>query len=322
MPPKRFQHQPESVLELSSDSEDSVQDYVDPEDEEYAIRVQYEEYKKAVRIAKDLKRNRDSPVSMMHFANKAWQEGFSRSPWAIYMMFRRADKTQAVDPIPPKGRPTKKPNALEIHTFATVAASNAKGGKTALTPLTLAVFDRFSADQKCDPREHTLSGTKLAEFVEEVKRMEPWLTTTRAICTSADRMDGTAANIMEAYYTSIDKLHEKYEIFDLEPSRTLNFDEAGLNNRGEYEQESKTVFTTVEWLKKLRGRTPHRTLALNDGSGNVSMIPFILGGNILLGTAFIGPVDKVHSSLPLEHAHDMTFVIAGQERLERAFKMD
>ncbi len=326
MAPKRIQLQPESAPELVSDSEDS-EDFIDQEDEEYAIRFQYEEYKKAMRIAKDLK-HRSSPVSLKHFADEAWQEGFSRSAWSIYMMYRRAVEQEAADPIPPKGRPSKKPNDLQLHTFATVAAANTKAGKTALTPQTLAVFDKFIADQKCDPREHTLSGTKLKDFVEEVKEKEPWLTTTRAICTSADRMDGTAANIMEAYYTSIDDLHNQYEVFDLEPTRTLNFDECGLNNRGEYEQESKTVFTAVDWLKKLKGRTPHRTLALNDGSGNVSMVPFILGGNILLATAFIGPIDKVsliHCTIECNceiNVFEMSFVVAGQERLEWSFEMD
>jgi hypothetical protein len=55
------------------------------------------------------------------------------------------------------------------------------------------------------------------------------------------------------------------------------------------QEETFKVFTTVRLLKLLRGRQPHRTTALNDGSGHVTMIPFILGGNILLGTAFIGP---------------------------------
>jgi hypothetical protein len=125
---------------------------------------------------------------------------------------------------------------------------------------------------------------------KQVKRMEPWLTTTKAIGTSADRMDGTAANIMEAYYQSIDDLHDSYTILDEEPSRTMNFDELSLNNRGEYAEETVEVFTSIKLLKLLKGRTPHRTTALNDGSGNVTMIPFILGGNILLADAFIGAV--------------------------------
>ena len=48
-----------------------------------------------------------------------------------------------------------------------------------------------------------------------MKVQEPWLTTTKAILTSADRLDGTSLNIMDAYYTSIDKLHERYPQLDL-----------------------------------------------------------------------------------------------------------
>ena len=226
MPPKVPRKNSESSEASTSENSHS---------EELAIRQQFEEYRKAVRVAKDLKKSRDSPVDLKFFAKEAWQEGFSRSVDSIYCLFKRAVANNAEDPIAVKGRPAKKPNALQIHTFATVAAANATRGKVLLTPQSLAVFDKFCASQKCDPREHTLTGAKLKESVEQLKRMEPWLTTTRAIATSADRMDGTAANIMEAYYTSIDELHETYDILDFEPSRTMNFDECGLNNRGEYQ---------------------------------------------------------------------------------------
>jgi hypothetical protein len=206
----------------------------DSHSEDKAIREGFEEYKKALRIAKDLK-GRDSPVKLLHFAKSAWQEGFSRSVDSIYMLYKRAIENNAEDPIAVRGRPAKRPNPLQLHTFASVSAANASKGKILLTPKSLAVFDNFCAVQKSDPREHTLAGTKLKDAVERLKRMEPWLTTTRAIATSADRMDGTSANIMEAYYTSIDELHERYDILDFEPSRTLNFDECGLNNRGEYQ---------------------------------------------------------------------------------------
>ena len=93
MAPKRAQLQPESIPELSSDSEDSDdEDCVNPES--YSIRVQYDEYKKALRIAKDLKKQRDSPV-LMNFAKAAWQEGFSRSVDSIYTMYKRAIKNNA-----------------------------------------------------------------------------------------------------------------------------------------------------------------------------------------------------------------------------------
>ena len=68
----------------------------------------------------------------------------------------------------------------------------------------------------------------------------------------------------------------------------MNIDELALNNRGEYAEETSLVFTTVRLLKLLKGRILQRTVALNDGKGNLTKIPFILGGNILLATAFIG----------------------------------
>lgn len=168
MPPKRAQ-QPEPVPELSSDSEDS-DDEEPPDrnpDEDRLIREQFELYRKALRVAKDLKK-RDSPVDLKFFAKEAWQEGFGRSVQSIYSLYRRAIKHQYEDPIASRGRPSKKPNPLEIHTFAVQAASNAKSGKIMLTPSTLATFDRYSAAQKNDPRAHTLHGTKLQEFVDEV----------------------------------------------------------------------------------------------------------------------------------------------------------
>ena len=55
--------------------------------------------------------------------------------------------------------------------------------------------------------------------------------------TSADRLDATAVNIMEAYYTSIDKLVEEHSILDRQPTRFMNFDELGMNNRGEFEKK-------------------------------------------------------------------------------------
>ena len=101
----------------------------------------------------------------------------------------------------------------------------ARSGRGYLSKQSLAIFDKFCADQKGDPRSHVLKDSKLEDLVAELKAKEPWLTTTRAIPTSADRLDGTAANIMEAYYLSIDDLHEAYPLLDQEPSRTMNFDE-------------------------------------------------------------------------------------------------
>ncbi len=63
--------------------------------------------------------------------------------------------------------------------------------------------------------------------------------------TSAGRLDATAVSIMEVYYASIDKLCEQYAILDRQPTRFMNFDELGMNNRGEFEKKGslwKSVF--------------------------------------------------------------------------------
>ncbi len=55
------------------------------------------------------------------------------------------------------------------------------------------------------------------------------------------------------------------------------------------------MFVTKELIKLLKGLAdiaPVRVMSLNDGSGNVTMIPHILGGVITLATAFIGPVNE------------------------------
>lgn len=166
----------------------------------------------------------------------------------------------------------------------------ARESKSCLSKNSLAVFDKFAAAQQGDPREKQLSGAALEDLVGKLKEAEPFLTTTKAILTSTDRMDATAVNIMEGYYATIDDLFEAHPELDREPTRIMNFDEAGLNNRGEFEKKDMTVFVTKELLKALRGLAPVRVMALNDGSGNVTMVPFVLGGAIRLATAFIGPV--------------------------------
>lgn len=162
--------------------------------------------------------------------------------------------------------------------------------KSCLSKNSLAVFDKFAAAQQGDPREKPLSGAALEDLVRKLKEAEPFLTTTKAVLTSTDRMDATAVNIMERYYATIDDLCEEHPILDEEPTRLMNFDEAMLNNRGEYEKKDMTVFVTKVLLKSLKGLAPVRVMALNDGSGHVTLLPFILGGAIRLATAFIGPV--------------------------------
>jgi hypothetical protein len=118
-------------------------------------------------------------------------------------------------------------------------------GKSCLSKNSLAIFDNFAGQAKSDPRTKPIAGAALEALVEKLKAAEPFLTTTKALLTSADRLDATAVNIMDAYYAEIDKLCEEHPILDLQPSRFMNFDEASLNNRGEYEKKDLTVTELV-----------------------------------------------------------------------------
>ena len=64
------------------------------------------------------------------------------------------------------------------------------------------------------------------------------------------------------------------------------------------------MFVSKELLKLLEGRASVRQMALNDGSGNVSIIPFLLGDNTKLATAFIGAVTEkqVFAAVPCLYA--------------------
>ncbi len=64
------------------------------------------------------------------------------------------------------------------------------------------------------------------------------------------------------------------------------------------------MFVSKELLKLLEGRASVRQMALNDGSGNVSIISFLLGDNTKLATAFIGAVTEkqVFADVPCLYA--------------------
>jgi hypothetical protein len=112
MPPKA------AVPQQASDSDSSSEDEFE---ENRRIRQEFENFKAAARVAKD--RKRDAPP-LKKFAEAAWSAASSRSVDAIYALYRRAIEHELSDPIATMGRPSKAPNALQAHVFATVAVEN------------------------------------------------------------------------------------------------------------------------------------------------------------------------------------------------------
>ena len=198
--------------------------------ENEAIREAFDRYLSACRRATD---SRKEAPELSPFARSASDDQrVSKTFDSVYMSFKRARENGTKDPISTRGRPGKGLDSLQKHAFARTASANATLSKGCLGKTSLAVFDSFAASDKDTPRAITLSGSKLNALIDDLQRQEPWLTTTQANLTSADRLDGTAVNIMDAYYQRIDDLALQFPVFDLEPSRIMNFDECGLNNRG------------------------------------------------------------------------------------------
>jgi len=87
--------------------------------ENAAIREKWQQYRAASRRAKDLK---IPAPNLTSFAMQASEDSrVSRTFDSIYGIFKRARKNNRIDPIAQVGRPSKKPDALQLHAFATTA---------------------------------------------------------------------------------------------------------------------------------------------------------------------------------------------------------
>jgi hypothetical protein len=196
--------------------------------------------------------------NMKSFARAASDdERVSKNEDAIYSQFKRASQNQQ-DVIGIMGRPSKGVDTLQLHAFARQASENVwlrfivcgtqslklidycmlKNLKVASRRLVWLFSTNLLQLNRAIPEKRKSPAPLSKTSAENSKRRShTFLTTTKAILTSTDRMDATAVNIMEGYYVSIDDLCEKHPELDEEPTRLLNFAEALLNNRGEYEKK-------------------------------------------------------------------------------------
>ena len=196
--------------------------------------------------------------NMKSFARAASDdERVSKNEDAIYSQFKRASQNQQYV-IGIMGRPSKGVDTLQLHAFARQASENVwlrfivcgtqslklidycmlKNLKVASRRLVWLFSTNLLQLNRAIPEKRKSPAPLSKTSAENSKRRShTFLTTTKAILTSTDRMDATAVNIMEGYYVSIDDLCEKHPELDEEPTRLLNFAEALLNNRGEYEKK-------------------------------------------------------------------------------------
>ena len=109
MPPKKELPPPPTAEEIRQEAE------------ELAIREYYEKIKVAVRLFKDTRgHSKAAPEPRLkHFSILAANDPrVSKSQEAVYALYRRARSNRAADPIAIAGRPSKMPDALQLHCFA------------------------------------------------------------------------------------------------------------------------------------------------------------------------------------------------------------
>jgi hypothetical protein len=182
MPPKAAQEKPQPTPAQAAKIAENE-----------TIRQSWEDYKSSCRVARD---NKAELPNMKSFARAASEdERVSKNEDAIYSQFKRASQNQG-DVIGIMGRPPKGVDALQMHAFARKASENVwprfvlcdqaidellQGleSKSCLSKTSLAVFDKFAANEQGDPRKNQLAGAALEDLVKKLKEAEPFLTTSK-----------------------------------------------------------------------------------------------------------------------------------------------
>ena len=93
--------------------------------EEFALREHYNNFKVAMRKFKDSQGSKAAPKPrLFRFAIAAAEDArVSKTVDAVYSIYKRTRANDAVDPVAMVGRPSKQPDALQLHAFSKAADS-------------------------------------------------------------------------------------------------------------------------------------------------------------------------------------------------------
>ena len=93
--------------------------------EEFALGEHYNNFKVAMRKFKDSQGSKAAPKPrLFHFATAASEDArISKTQDAVYSIYKRTRAKDAVDPVATLGRPSKQPDAMQLHVFAKAADS-------------------------------------------------------------------------------------------------------------------------------------------------------------------------------------------------------
>ena len=287
MAPKQCrQRSPEPSPSSSSVSSEDTVSEAQVFDENAALREGFQDYVKLCNQARDSKK--DQPA-LMRFCEdlKAKDDRIMRSAAAIRSVFMRAISNNGgvvakhIDPVAPKGRPSIGTDALQRDQFFQETEGDALHVNT--SRLDLKTF--LSAVKAENSGSHTRKAPHATEvlFLEADIKAEHGgdFIVSKGVPTGAARHAGCEPRVLDAHYDNLEDFFEAKPQLQKEPGRIINYDEMAAPSQGEKARQETVAYTTKELLKLVGNRTALRTMALGDGTGNMTTIPFPKGDGLL-----------------------------------------
>ena len=194
----------------------------------------------------------------------------------------------SLDPVATMGRPKIGMDPLQQFAFIQHTHENALGA--AVSRPALAAFNAQIKEQNSGNSNRRKQSTLDMQYLEAEMKMEypQEFVVTQAIPTNAGRHAAVKPIVLERHYDMLEEHFAKKPELQKQPGRIINYDESGLNSQAEKQSGDHTAYTSTQMIKLCGGLQPLRIMAMGDGTGNVTCIPFAMADGVLLGVAFVG----------------------------------
>jgi hypothetical protein len=294
MAPKQCRRpSPESSQSSSSVSSEDTVSEAQVFDENAALRDGFQNYVKKCNEARDCKKD---PPALLKFCDelKAKDSRIMRSSAGIRAIFMRAIKnndgivSRHIDPVVPKGRPSIGTDELQRHQFFEETQGDALHVNTSRLELTT-FLSQVKAENSGSHIRKAPSKTEVLFLEADIKAEHGGdFIVSKGVTTGAARHAGCEPRVLDKHYDDLEDFFEAKPQLQKQPGRIINYDEMAAPSQAEKARQETAAYTTKDLLKLVGNRTALRTMALGDGTGNMTTIPFPKGDGLLLGVALVG----------------------------------
>ena len=322
MPPKQQRFQTpdptdDSSSQSSFDSDSSTCTVTEAQvfDENSALRQGFQEYVKLCNQARDSKKGQPALLSFCKDL-KSTDDRIMRSAAAIRAVFIRAIKlnngviSEHIDPVVPKGRPSIGLDELQRHQFFEETQGDALHVNSSRLELT-SFLSAVKAENSGTHSRKAPSATEVLFVEADIKAEHAGeFIVSKGVPTGAVRHAGCEPRVLDAHYDNLEAFFVLKPQLQKEPGRIINYDEMACPSQAEKVRQETVAYTTKELLKLVGSRTALRIMALGDGTGNMTTIPFPKGDGTLLGIALVGAavnaVSRPNYQAPASFTHKAT----------------